>query len=826
MGRPILLALIGALLLTQPIISWGEDAADEPPSTDAANAKPQPTEHKLRDNAEKFEFQAEVNRLMDIIINSLYSNKDIFLRELISNASDALDKLRFMSLTDKSVLGKGDEAELDIRISFDEEKKVLKIRDKGIGMTKEDLVKNLGTIAKSGTSAFLEKIQKAGDLNLIGQFGVGFYSVYLVADFVEVVTKHNDDKQYIWESTADGTFAISEDTEGDPLGRGTQINIYLKDGAEEYGQEYTLEKLVKTYSEFINFPIYLYRSKRVEVDEEEDEDADDGDDVDEDSDDETEKEDAEDEDVEDAVIDDEEDDKKEKEKKYETRWDWERVNQSKALWLRNPSEVTDEEYRSFYKSVSKGYGDTVAWTHFKAEGDVEFRAILYIPDKAPFDFYDKYYENEAKSVKLYVRRVFISDDFDELLPRYLTFLMGVVDSDTLPLNISREMLQQHASLKTIKKKLIRKALDMLKKLAESEEKEEEDDYEDEEDKKKEAGGEGKYVKFWQEYGKALKMGIMEDSNNRGRLSKLLRFYSSKSPDKLSSLDEYVARMKEGQKQIYYLCGQSMDEVKNSPFLERLHQKGLEVIYFTESMDEYLMQHLSEYDDIKFQNASKENLKFGDKDDKNRKSVKKLKEEFSELTKWWKESLPSEVASVKVSNRLATSPCVVVASQYGWSANMERIMKAQAFQQDKSEMMRGKRNLEINPYHPIIKELKALVAKDSSSEATRNLGKLLYDSALLESGFSPYDPKAFADRLRLLMKDAIGMDAEMDDIEIPEEDEDDEEVEEEDDDGVKGEIQTGPDGEEQMVFNVGGEDLQGQEEQLVFNSQGGPVKDEL
>lgn len=369
---------------------------------------------------------------------------------------------------------------------------------------------------------------------------------------------------------------------------------------------------------------------------------------------------------------------------------------------------------------------------------------------------------------------------------------------------------------------------MLKKLAESEEpKDDDDDQEDDDkdEKDKSTDDEGKYVKFWKEYGKALKMGVMEDSMNRGRLSKLLRFYTSKSPDKLTSLDEYVSRMKEGQKQIYYLCGQSMDEVKDSPFLERLHQKGLEVIYFTESMDEYLMQHLSEYDDIKFQNASKENLKFGDKDDKNRKSVKKLKEEFSELTKWWKEFLPSEVAAVKVSNRLATSPCVVVASQYGWSANMERIMKAQAFQQDKSEMMRGKRNLEINPYHPMIKELKSMVSKDSSSDATKNMAKLLYDSALLESGFVPYDAKDFAVRLRLLMKDAIGMEADMDDVEIPEEDEDDEEVEE-DDDGVEGKLEVGPDGQEQMVFNVGGDEAGIGEEQMIFDSKSGGIKDEL
>lgn len=783
----ILAALIGALVLSQPSITWGETSEDveaDPPSVNG-DAQPESTEHKLRENAEKFEFQAEVNRLMDIIINSLYSNKDIFLRELISNASDALDKIRFMALTDKSVLGKGDEANLDIKISLDKENRILKIRDKGVGMTRDDLIKNLGTIAKSGTSAFLERIQKAGDLNLIGQFGVGFYSVYLVADYVEVVTKHNDDKQYIWESKADGTFAISEDEDGEPLGRGTQVNIYLKDDTKEYAEENKLEELVKKYSEFINFPIYMYKSKEVEVEEEDDEEEDVDEDDQEKSDEEDEEDDEDDvkdEDEDDEVKDDSEEGKK---TKKETVWDWERVNESKALWLRNPSDVTDEDYRSFFKSVSKSYSDALVWTHFKAEGDVEFRAILFIPERAAFDFYDKYYENEAKSIKLYVRRVFISDDFDDLLPRYLTFLVGVVDSDTLPLNVSREMLQQHASLRTIKKKLVRKALDMLKKMADHEkqleEKNEEEDEEEEQDEEEppKPKEEGKYTTFWKEFGKALKLGIMEDSNNRSRLSKLLRFYSSKSPDKLTSLEDYVSRMKEGQKQIYYLCGQSIDDIKSSPFLERLHQKDLEVIYFTESMDEYMMQHLLEFDDKKFQNASKEDLKFGDKDDKDKKSIKKLKEEYSDLTKWWKEALPeNEVSGVKVSNRLATSPCIVVTSQFGWSANMERIMKAQAFQDtSKSQYMRGRRSLEINPYHPMIKELKSLYEKDSSSEETKNLAQLLYDSALLESGFIPDDTKGFAHRLRLLMKEAVGMEADMDDIEIPVQDEEEEEEEE-------------------------------------------------
>jgi len=433
-------------------------------STDSDVAKREAesmTRKNLRSNAEKFEFQAEVSRLMDILINSLYSNKDIFLRELISNASDALDKIRFLSLTDKEVLGEGDDAKLEIQIKLDKENKILSIRDRGVGMTKEDLIKNLGTIAKSGTSAFVEKMQTGGDLNLIGQFGVGFYSVYLVADYVEVISKHNDDKQYVWESKADGAFAVSEDTYNEPIGRGTEIRLHLREEAGEYLEESKLKELVKKYSEFINFPIYLWATKEVDVEVPADED--------ESSDDEEKPESTEGEEKEEEDSDKEEDEDKPKTKTVkETTYEWERLNDVKAIWLRSPKEVTEEEYTKFYHSLAKDFGDEkpMAWSHFNAEGDVEFKAVLFVPPKAPADLYESYYNSNKSNLKLYVRRVFISDEFDELLPKYLSFLLGLVDSDTLPLNVSREMLQQHSSLKTIKKKLIRKALDMIRKLAE------------------------------------------------------------------------------------------------------------------------------------------------------------------------------------------------------------------------------------------------------------------------------------------------------------------------------------------------------------------------
>ena len=704
---------------------------------------------------------------MDIIINSLYSNKDIFLRELISNGSDSLDKIRFLSLTDESVLGSGEEANLDIRIKVDKENGVLSIRDRGVGMTKAELKENLGTIAKSGTSAFLEQMQKGGDMNLIGQFGVGFYSVYLVADFVEVRSKHNsEDKQWIWESKADGAFAISED-EGEPLGRGVEVNIYLKEEAQEYLEEDKLKELVEKYSEFINFPIYLWNSEEVEEDvplsdEELAEQAAkaEGEEDEEDLEETEENDESEENDEDDDEVEDEDEEELPQTKTVKkTVWDWKTVNDNKAIWLRSSTEVEDDEYTKFYKALSKDDKEPLSYTHFKAEGDVEFKSILFIPEKPPSDLFDNYY-NKAAALKLYVRRVFISDEFDELLPKYLSFIKGIVDSDTLPLNVSRETLQQHTSLKTIKKKLVRKALDMIRKLAE----EGQDDDEDEEaavaadDSADEE--ETKYDKFWKNYGKAIKLGIIEDASNRTRLAKLMRFYTSKSPTKLVSLEQYVERMKPGQKSIYYLAGESREALEKSPFLEKLLHKDLEVIYFTDPIDEYTMQNLTEFDDFKFSNASKEDLKFGDDTEAAKARLKKVKDEFKDFIKWWKEILPSEdVEAVKISNRLVTTPCSVVTSKYGWSANMERIMKAQALSDDgRMAYMRGRKTLEINPGHPIIKTLKEKSEDDADDEDTKRTALIMYETALLESGFMFEEPKGFAGRLFDMVRRDLGVEA--------------------------------------------------------------------
>ena len=693
----------------------------------------------MREGGETHEFQAEVSRLMDIIINSLYSNKDIFLRELISNGSDAMDKIRFVALTDSDALGEGDAASLDVRIKIDKEKRMLSIRDKGVGMTKKHLVEHLGTIAKSGTAAFLDTMASGGDMSLIGQFGVGFYSVYLVADHVEVVTKHNDDAQYIWESKADGSFVITEDTENEPLGRGTDIRIYLKEEMLEYLEEEKITDLVKRYSEFINFPIYVWTSSEseveVEIPQEELEEADEGDEGE-------------------AIA--------TTRMEKVTTYDWERVNNNKAIWLRSPKDVEEEDYNEFYKSLTGDFQDPLAHTHFVAEGDVEFKAVLFVPKNAPADLLNANLEGEA-SLKLYVRRVFISDEFHELLPNYLKFIKGLVDSDSLPLNVSREMLQQHSSLKTIKKKLVRKALDMLRKMADEEMYVDEGEEEAEDD-----DAPMKYSEFWGQYGKAIKLGIIDDSSNRSRLAKLLRFYTSSFPEELTSLEEYVERMKEDQKHIYYLACQSQEECAASPFVEKLIKDGYEVIFFTDAIDEYVMQSMTEFDDKSFQNASKEDMKMGSTDTE---TAGKIKELYKPLTKWWKDAVDSdELEAVKVSQRLTSSPLAVVTSKYGWSANMERIMKAQALGAgaEQQSYMKSKKTLEINPKHPLIIKMLEKVHEDSEDAALKTQAYLLYESALLESGFTPDDPKAFNARLLQSLQGAIGVESLVvdDDYEFP------------------------------------------------------------
>merc|ERR1711934_76394 len=713
--------------------------------------------------AEKFEFQAEVTRLMDIIINSLYSHKEIFLREIISNASDALDKIRFLAVTEPSMLGEGDTAKLDITIHGDKNADTVSITDRGVGMTKQDLINNLGTIAKSGTSSFLEKLKDGGDVNLIGQFGVGFYSVYLVADKVTVTTKHNDDVQLVWESTADSSFTIKEDPNAatDPLGRGTRVTLHLKDDCKEFTEPDKLKDLVKKYSEFINFPIMLKTTKEVEeevpVEEGDEEEKKEG---------EEEKKEGDEEKKDDLDIKDGDDADKKKTKKVKKEVvEVNQVNIEKAIWTKSSKEVEDSEYDSFYNTISKESDGPLSKMHFSAEGEIEFKSILFIPKKAPFDLL----EGKAKSsnIKLYVRRVFITDEFEDLMPRWLSFVKGVVDSEDLPLNVSREMLQTSKVLKVIKKKLVTKTLEMIRKMAEKKRKAD-DDKEDEEKEGEEEEEEKEsdpatdvedhddYITFWKEFSKAIKLGLYEDSSNRTKLAKLLRFYSSKSGDNFTSLEKYISRMEKGQKSIYYISGESKEAVEKSPYLERLRKKGYEVLYYIDPIDEYAMPQLTEFKGFQFAGANKENLKLDD-DDKEEKILAKMGELYKPLTDWFKESLGSKIEKAVVSNRLLETPAILVSSQYGWSTNMERIMKAQTMgSNDRGSAMVSQKTLEINPSPPIIRELKSRVESDNSDAEAKDMANTMYDVALIQSGLTPADPHNFASRLESLMRLGLGV----------------------------------------------------------------------
>lgn len=711
---------------------------------------------ELREKSEKHVFQAEVNRMMKLIINSLYKNKEIFLRELISNASDALDKIRLLSLTNEDAMASNEE--LTIKIKSDKEKNMLHITDTGVGMTKDELVRNLGTIAKSGTSEFLNKMNEMqsdgqSTSELIGQFGVGFYSAFLVADKVIVTSKHNNGTQHIWESDSN-QFSVIEDPRGDTLGRGTTITLVMKEEASDYLELETIKNLVKKYSQFINFPIYVWASKTETVEEPIEEDAEA----------EPEKEAAED----DVEVEEEEEDKdKPKTKKVEkTVWDWELMNDIKPIWQRPAKEVEEDEYKAFYKTFSKDSDDPLTHIHFMAEGEVTFKSILFVPTSAPRGLFDEYGSKKNDYIKLFVRRVFITDDFNDMMPKYLNFVKGVVDSDDLPLNVSRETLQQHKLLKVIRKKLVRKTLDMIKKIAEEQYNE----------------------KFWKEFGTNIKLGVIEDHSNRTRLAKLLRFQTSNSETVLSSLEQYVERMKEKQDKIYFMAGTSRKEAESSPFVENLLKKGYEVIYLTEPVDEYCIQALPEFDGKRFQNVAKEGVKF-DESDKAKEKREALEKEYEPLTTWLKDkALADKIEKAVLSQRLTKSPCALVASQYGWSGNMERIMKAQAYQTGKdistNYYASQKKTLEINPRHPLIKQMLNRVKDNAEDQTASDLAVVLFETATLRSGYQLADTKAYGDRiermLRLSMNVALDEQIEEEPEEEPEEPaEDDSEDKEED-----------------------------------------------
>ncbi|KAJ3270285.1 hypothetical protein HDV01_000400 [Terramyces sp. JEL0728] len=668
---------------------------------------------ELTKDGQEFKFETQVNKVMDIIIHSLYKTKDVFLRELISNSADALDKVRFQSLTNKAELETNEE--LKIYISSDKDKNLLSIRDTGVGMTKTQLHDNLGTIAKSGTEEFLKTLEKQNltDPGLIGQFGVGFYSSFLVADRVTVISKNNKDDQYVWSSDSQSNFKITKDPRGNTLGRGTEIILHLKKDAAEFLETDKLKEIIQKHSEFVNFPVYLYVEKTIEEAVEEP--------------------DAPTEDVEDVT----EEEKKPK-TVSKTVQEWELVNENKPIWTRAPTDVTDEEYKSFFKAHFKEFSEPLAHSHFKLEGENEFTGLLFIPASPP----QKFLQPDApmlKNVQLFVKRVFITDELSDFLPKWLGFLKVLIDTDDIPLNVSRETLQNHAFLKIIKNKIISKALDLLIQLSEDDEE--------------------KFKLIHKEYKQAFRYGLYDaKTTHRKKLLKLLRFESSSK--EYTSLQEYVDRMKEGQPQIYFSAGISVDSAKASPLAEKLISKGYEVLYLSDSFEEYLTttDSLKEFNDLPLQNIQKPGLKLGTEDGETAAEEAATKEKYEPLTDWLKENLEDKVSDVKISFHLETAPMVVVPGSMGLSPSQEKMMVMQSSGKENYMLkfyLDQKRILEINPSHPLIKKLLGIVA-DGNTDSIKHLPAALFEIYAIGSGYDTRNPTTFVSTLEAVFRDVLGV----------------------------------------------------------------------
>ncbi len=684
--------------------------------------------HKYSDintfNNESHEFKAEISQLMNLIVNTFYSNKDIFLRELISNSSDALDKARYEYLkTNKS---NADE-DYNIKITPIKNNNLLIIEDTGVGMTKDELANNLGMIANSGTKKFMETIslnkESKSNFDLIGQFGVGFYSSFLVASRVQVISKSeksSDDRIYMWDSTASGSYEISEVSDiaylknlsSDKFKRGTKIILHLKDDCKEYLDEKKITDIIKMHSQFVSYDINLLIEKEelVETLNQNQE--------------ETEENDL---DINQVEIEDD-DGKQQTNKKIVKSWNI--LNKDKPIWCKNPSEVSDKEYKSLYKNISNDWQDCLCYKHFSAEGNVEFKGIVYLPSQPPFEMFQS--DKSNKSFKLYAKRVFIMDNCEDLVPEWLSFTRGVIDSSDLPLNVSREMLQHNKIIRVMRKKIISKTLELLTELS--------NDIE-------------AYNKFYQNFSKNIKLGVYEeDQTTSEKIAKHLRFYTNKS-DKLRSLDEYIENMKDNQKNIFYLTGESKEFVENSVFLERLNKNGYEVLYLIEAIDEYMIQNFKKYQDYEFTSVSKEGLKL-DEDE----PINENNETNNELCGIIKEILNDKIEKVIVSDRIVESPCCLVTGGHGWSANMERIMKAQALGDSNQRMyMASKKIMEINPDHVIMKSLREKISKDKNDPTVLDIVYLLYDISCVSSGFVVDNVNSFSKKFYNILEIGLGCD---------------------------------------------------------------------
>ncbi len=634
-------------------------------------------------NRQTHQFKTEVQQLLKIIINSLYSNPEIFLRELISNSSDAIDKLRFKSQTDPEILG--DDSEFKIKIVPDKEARTLEISDNGIGMTYEEVMENIGTIAKSGTAAFMEALEAAkkaeGTLapELIGQFGVGFYSAFIVADKVVLTTKAaGSEKAVRWESAGDGTYTIEE---AEKEGRGTSVVLHLKekqDGEQEFTDQWTIRSIITKHSDFVAYPIAMDVERK------------------------------------EPVLDD---DGKPKEGESKTEIVEEILNSMKAIWAKNKSEVTDEEYEEFYKHLGHDWNPPLTHLHFKMEGTTEYTALLYIPSQAPFDIFQP---EVRHGVRLYCKRVFIMDNCEELIPEYFRFVKGVVDAADLNLNISREILQQDRLVRNIRKNLVKKLFELLEKM----------------DKEK-------YEKFYAEFGPILKTGVAIDFENKSRIADLLRFRTTRSGDDWTTFKDYVANMKPDQKSIYYITGESRSALANSPHLEALKEKDYEVFLMTDPVDEWVVQSLDEYDGKKLKSAEKGDLDIDEKD------RDKKGEEFGDVFQFIKNELDAKVKEVKPSARLKDSAACLSGNEYDMSPFMEKIFKASG-----KDVPENKRVLELNTDHPVLKKIRNMFEKDKDNPVLKDYSRLLYDIAVIGEGGKIDNPSRFGKMVGDLMAGAL------------------------------------------------------------------------